>query len=479
MSRIDCQGRAPAHSYYWRAAWLLALGLAGCVEQPQVAVAQDQALRLPPAAHGKLLFERPLPNTNGRACATCHVLDEATTLRPKSVAERLRSDPDDPLFDRLDADDPDAAELSFEHLEKGLVRVVLSLPDNMDVIDFDGNVITPPDRKIFVWRGVPSVADTAFTAPYQMDGREPTLQAQAQGAIISHSQGEKVSSHELDRIAQFQRGVFSSPRARLVAQIQALGVPDEKLPIPEEFMPLTAAQERGREIYAAACEACHGGATTDRITRPEVVDFLFPALTPQGNVLFERKGDQPPAPVRRARPGARFMNAGFGALSYVGQIGLATPFNATVSLPRYRFRFYRDETRGEAWLDLPPVPSTASGDPHDLRPAIDVNGAPIVGPNLIPQQFTTDPGRAVITGDPADFEAFDTPPLRGIAQTAPYYHDNSLETLRAVVDEYSRFLLPFLEPLALETFPPEEAGGRKEALSPEQKNDLLEFLEIL
>jgi cytochrome c peroxidase len=122
---------------------------------------------------------------------------------------------------------------------------------------------------------------------------------------------------------------------------------------------------------------------------------------------------------------------------------------------------------------------TASGDPHDLCPALDERGAPIVGPNLIPQQFTTDPGRAVITGDPADFEAFDTPQLRGIAQTAPYFHDNSRETLREVVDEYSRFLLPFLKPLELPTFPPEQPGGRKEGLSPEQKNDLLEFLEQL
>jgi flavin reductase (DIM6/NTAB) family NADH-FMN oxidoreductase RutF len=42
--------------------------------------------------------------------------------------------------------------------------------------------------------------------------------------------------------------------------------------------------------------------------------------------------------------------------------------------------------------------------------------------------FTTDPGRTAITADPADFEAFDSPQLRGIAQTAPYFHYNSRET---------------------------------------------------
>ena len=123
---------------------------------------------------------------------------------------------------------------------------------------------------------------------------------------------------------------------------------------------------------------------------------------------------------------------------------------------------------------------TKSGDPHDLRPALDANGFPIVGPNLIPQAFTTDPGRAAVTGDPADFEAFDMPQLRGIAGTAPYFHDNSNETLRDVVDTYSRFVLPPLTMLALPAVhPPENPGGSKEALTPAEKNDLLAFLRRL
>jgi hypothetical protein len=71
------------------------------------------------------------------------------------------------------------------------------------------------------------------------------------------------------------------------------------------------------------------------------------------------------------------------------------------------------------------------------------------------------------------------PQLRGIAQTAPYFHDNSRATLRDVVDEYSRFLLPFLTPLGLPSLAPEQPGGRREALTPEQKNDLLAFLNRL
>ncbi len=428
---------------------------------------------------GKRLFERPFASSNGRACTTCHVLDEDTTLKPESVAARLANTPGDPLFHPLDADDPTAAPLTFEHVEKGLVRVVLSLPDNMDVIDAAGNVITAPDRSIFVWRAVPSVADVAITAPYQLDGRETTLQAQAQAAITSHSQGPSVSGLALDRIAAFERQVFSSPRARFVADLLALGVPERHVPKPEHFMKLSEQEQRGRKVYDSACSACHGGVSTDRIEQRDVVAALFPELKADGNVLFEVTPGKPPVPVRKQRGKVNFMNVGFQNITYFAQLGLTPSFNDSLEFPRYRFRFYKDAGRREALVDLPPKPQTVSGSPFDPRPLMDANGAPIVGPNLVPQAFTTDPGRAAVTGDPADFEAFDVPQLRGIARTAPYFHDNSRETLREVVDEYSRFVLLLLAPLGLPAQPPESPGGRPEGLSPQQKLDLLAFLERL
>jgi hypothetical protein len=151
-----------------------------------------------------------------------------------------------------------------------------------------------------------------------------------------------------------------------------------------------------------------------------------------------------------------------------------------VSLPQYRYRFYTDGSRTVQEVDLPPIPVTASGSPFDLQAALDENGAPIVGPNFLPQLWSTDPGRAATTGDPADFEAFDVPQLRGVANTAPYFHDNSAETLRDAVDLYSRFILPFVAPLNLPAvLPPENGGFFPESLTPEQKDDLLEFLQVL
>jgi cytochrome c peroxidase len=472
------------------AASLISAGLCACastaVDAPSaenVAPAVfDTALELltPPDAHpGKALFEKPLEGTNGRSCATCHVLDEATTLRPESVQARLEANPDDPLFNRLDADDPEAATLTFEHLKKGLVRVVLPLPDNMDVIDLEGNVTTAPDRTLFVWRGVPSVSNTAITAPYQLDGRKGTLEDQAQAAITSHSEGPLVSRERLEQIADFQRGVFSSPRAWLVSRLLDLGLSLDELPIPEEFMPLSATEKRGRDVYDSACQACHGSATTDRIVDREVHDLFFAELGPDGNVRFELVDGNPVA-IPLLRPDDEFINIGLGLASYFGQLGITPAFNDDVELPRYRFRFYTDGTRTQKVVDLPPLPVTASGDPLDLRPALDERGAPIVGPNRVPQLFSTDPGRAAISGDPADFEAFDVNPLRGIARTAPYFHDNSHASLEEVIDTYSRFILSAITPLQLpRVHPPEEPGAPGEALSLQQKHDLLAFLKRL
>lgn len=431
------------------------------------------------APNGKQLFDQAFRGTNGRSCATCHTLAEHTVLTPANVAARLAADPGDPLFNRIDADDPLALEPSYEHLKKGLVRVVLDLPDNMDLIDAEGNVVTTPERTLEVWRGVPTVENTAITAPYQYDGRRGTLEEQAQGAITAHSQGGRVARKDLEAIADFEKSQFTSSRARSVARQLARGVPLGDIERPELHAQLTPAQARGLEVYNLACEACHGGAITNQVVNRAVHDLAFVQLQADGNVLFDTTV-QPPVAVLLPRPDDEFLNIGLANLSALGQFGIFPLFNSSVALPHYRYRFYTDGSRTVKQMDLPPVPVTASGSPADLQPALDANGAPIFGPNFLPQLFSTDPGRAAITGDPHDFEAFDVPPLRGIANTAPYFHDNSAETLRDVVDIYSRFIVQFFAPLHLPLVnPPEFEGGPPESLTPAQKQDLLEFLQIL
>ncbi|MEO8185139.1 MAG: cytochrome-c peroxidase, partial [Deltaproteobacteria bacterium] len=229
-------------------------------------------------------------------------------------------------------------------------------------------------------------------------------------------------------------------------------------------------------LYNVACEACHGGATTNLVVNREVHELAFVQLKPDGNVLFDTTV-QPPRAVLLPQPDNEFLNIGLGNLSALGQGGFPV-FNSSVALPRYRYRFYTDGSRTTKRVDLPPVPVTDPNNP--LLPVLDENGAPIFGPNFFPQLFSTDPGRAAITGEPHDFEAFDVPPLRGIANSAPYFHDNSAETLRDAVDIYSRFIVQFFPPLNLPLVnPPEVEGGPPESFTPQQKQDLIDFLSVL
>ena len=58
---------------------------------------------------------------------------------------------------------------------------------------------------------------------------------------------------------------------------------------------------------------------------------------------------------------------------------------------------------------------------------------------------SSDPGRALLTGyvggppPQDDWNKLDVANLRGIAKTAPYFHNNSADTLEDVLDHYAAF----------------------------------------
>ena len=90
--------------------------------------------------------------------------------------------------------------------------------------------------------------------------------------------------------------------------------------------------------------------------------------------------------------------------------------------------------------------------------------------------FSPDPGRALITGlvdgDPfagdTTFEhtnAFKISQLRGIRNTAPYFHDNSAKTLEAVAAHYTRFF--------------DFVTGGFIQLTPQDEADIVAFLKLL
>jgi cytochrome c peroxidase len=408
---------------------------------------------------GAQLFSGALPHTNGRACATCHLERDHFVLTPQHVQALFATDPGDPLFDRIDADDPEAAVLTFDHLKAGLVRVTVPLADNVDVIDAAGNVITNAARTISVWRGVPTIENVAYTAPYQLDGREPSLELQALGALRAHSQLDPdPPQSKLDLIAAFERGVFSSQAAADVAAALAQG--DSPAPLDLHLTPGSQAAA-GQAVFRQVCATCHGGPTTNVVQDQAVFDSFFPVQHADGTIDvagFLPTGIAIPATFMQGVQAPHEVTLGISAIATLGQLGVL-PNPSGLALPHHRVRFYTDASRTQPLVDMPPAP-------------------PGIGPSLVPEPFSVDPGRALVSGDPIDWEGFDVPQLRGVSRTAPYFHDGSAPDLHALVDEYSRLILPADPVLNLPaSFPPEGPGLPPESLTPTQKAQLVAFLQ--
>lgn len=61
------------------------------------------------------------------------------------------------------------------------------------------------------------------------------------------------------------------------------------------------------------------------------------------------------------------------------------------------------------------------------------------GDGTVTTILSPDPGRALITGNPADANFFRIPTVWGAKNTAPYFHDNSAATLEELMQHYSDY----------------------------------------
>ena len=207
---------------------------------------------------------------------------------------------------------------------------------------------------------------------YQHDARFGTLQEQAHGALVAHTQIDGVPSPRLlDDLAAFQSTLFSSRGVRRLAK--AMRSADV---LPEPDPELTPEEELGKSVFNRACATCHGGPLHPSTTTPDVT--LPTVVAPVARYLNIRTAcPRPPEDTFASCP----QRLGRNARTY--QITLA---NGTTQLVT-----------------------------------------------------TTDPGRMLLTGQPADVGMMDVTNLRGISRTAPYFHNNSAATLEEVLDHYDAF----------------------------------------
>lgn len=322
-------------------------------------------------SRGKQLFERETFGGNGRTCRTCHS-DETGTLSPKEARRRFLKNPNDSLF-LHDGSDDGLGNGVGRITTDATVLVSIPLPPNVSLAD------DPSARTVTVRRGIASTLNTpALDRVLMLDGRQPTLEDQAAGAIADHAQGVVPSVASLRAIADFQRtaGFFSSPALERFAKGgRAPGLPPGRTP----------SEKRGRRFFEdvppdpaqglkpGLCSHCHSGPLLN--TTNEFAAAFIPS----------------PAPIPA---GQRFISVG------------VSEFNDARN-PVREFIFN-------------------GGTPQEVRLL-----SPDPGRALI----------TGVVDDPTleHVNAFKISPLRGIRHTAPYFHDNSARTLEDVAAHYARF----------------------------------------
>jgi cytochrome c peroxidase len=338
---------------------------------------------------------------NGRSCNDCHMATERFRLTPAAAEARFqklqarrRYNPraDDPLFRPIDADDfrthgSNASDYSNLR-QNGLIRVELALPANIRLIEPATNAPSA-ERTVDLWRMVPGVTDVKLSGG---DGVNPW------------PRGPKPSGgYQLDgRFATLQEQALGA----LVSHAQVNNPPPQRLLDDlSSFQRVLFTNERVRELSVAIDAAA---------TLPDT-DPPLNALERQGKAVFTRSCAQCHGGPGQSTPAAPVVR--------MHDIFTQCPRRVDVATPA-RFVF----------APCPP------------RLARNARTYEITLPNgTTTRRTSSDPGRALLTGvvgGPApldDWNKLDIPGMYGLRHTAPYFHNNSADTLEEVVDHYIEF----------------------------------------
>jgi cytochrome c peroxidase len=369
---------------------------------------------------------------NGRACADCHVPSDGFQLSPAVARARLEAlvaaravdrTADDPLFRPVDADDfrarGDSANDYSNLVDNALVRVTLPLPPNVRLIDesscqgIDPAACQPTGETfVDVWRAVMPVQNVAMTGP---DSVPPIWPPAPRVAIMGidpngpNRQGGYQHDARFGSLQEQARGAF-------IAHAQTLEPPAGMLDDLAAFQ-RTLFSSPQVEALAAAIDS---GAAPFPDPDPELTD-----LERQGKAVFTRSCAQ----------------CHGGTLHPSG----STP-DAAIPRP-IRARYHNIQTA----CPRPATDGFAACPPRLGRNARTYRITRGDGSYQI--VTTSDPGRLLLTGQPADLGAMDTTQLHGISRTAPYFHNNSAATLEQVLDHYTAFFRSVVRQAAAPNLP--------------------------
>lgn len=375
--------------------------------------------------------------TNGRTCMTCHQPRNGWSISPPDIKARFQASGGlDPLFRPIDGatcPTDDVSTLAARTraytllLTKGLIRVAISLPAK-DKLQYEIIEVNDPygcntDPDIGLKAGTVSVyrrplpsTNLGFLSALMWDGRESSLTDQAIHATQIHAQASTdPTPTQVAQIVGFELGLYTaqfvdneagsledngatggpvalSRQPFFIGINDPLGQNPSGLPFNPEAFTLYAAWERlPRTGKQRDREAIARGARLFN-TQP----IAITGVTGLNDALAQ------PVIMGTCTTCHDTPNVGNHSVPLPLDIGVSNARPSTSDLPLFTLRC------------LP-------------------TGAVVK---------TTDPGRALITGQCADIGRLKGPILRGLAARAPYFHNGSAATLEEVVAFYNdRFLL--------------------------------------
>jgi cytochrome c peroxidase len=410
--------------------------------------------------------------TNGRSCATCHLAEEAMSFTP-GHAQRLYRETRgaDPLFASIDGANcstvvpHDRAGHSLL-LQNGLIRIPTPVPANAE---FSISIVHDPygcalqvDSKTHVltasvYRRPLPTANLSFLSAVMFDGREtiaPLTSAatftanlrtdlvhQAMDATLNHAQAAaSPTGEQLDSIVDFVLATYSGQlrdnEAGLLSDGGAQGGPINLA---------------GQRYYPGINDTL--GADPNAIPFTPVSMTLYSAW--EQSTKHRQEGDRAEARAEIAA-GEKLFDSAPMTITNVRGLNDNAALNKPTTFSGTCATCHDTPNIGHHSLPLPLDIGTGHSSNPNYEPDQTIASAvsrlsmpdlPVFLISGCPNPFTagqaesfytTDPGRALITGHCADFNRVKGPILRGLAARAPYFHNGSAADLPELVNFYNQ-----------------------------------------
>jgi cytochrome c peroxidase len=431
--------------------------------------------------------------TNGRSCSTCHVAEQAMSFTP-THAKRLynKTNGADPLFASVDGANCGTISRSDRAghsllLNSGLIRIAMPVPANAEfsisaVHDPYGCALQVDPKTLLltasVYRRPLPTANLSFLSAVMFDGRETIAPLTAASTLDANLRADLIHQ-AMDATLNHAEAAASPTDAQLNA-------------IVDFELAMYSGQLWDNSVGFLSADGAKGGPInlSGQLYYPGINDTLGAdpngiAFTPVSMTLYSAW--QAPSTARhqdfrshaRARiaAGEQLFNSAPMTISNVRGLNDNVALNKPSSFEGTCATCHDTPNIGHHSLPLPldigtghtanasfesdPIVAAAVGElsQPDLPVFLIAGCQNPFNPGQAESFYTTDPGRALVTGHCADFNRLKGPILRGLAARAPYFHNGAAANLRELVNFYNtRFQM---------------------ALTDTQKDELVSFLNTL